>query len=79
MEIRRNVIWSNNPNDLSVQVISPSNFKIFTVSFFTIMIDHLVEGSWKYREKDNKHIRNRCFVHLMIESFVVAAQESYVV
>ncbi|KAG9139725.1 hypothetical protein Leryth_016667 [Lithospermum erythrorhizon] len=27
--IKGNIIWSDNPNDLSVQVISPSQFKIF--------------------------------------------------
>lgn len=32
LEIRGNIVWSDNPNELSVQVISPSNFKIFTVS-----------------------------------------------
>ncbi|KAM7532322.1 hypothetical protein LguiB_035732 [Lonicera macranthoides] len=28
--VKGNIIWSNNPNDLSIQVITPSNFKICT-------------------------------------------------
>ncbi|PKI63721.1 hypothetical protein CRG98_015911 [Punica granatum] len=28
--VKGNIIWSDNPNDLSVQVTSPSNFKIVT-------------------------------------------------
>ncbi|KAL1342380.1 hypothetical protein HN51_028945 [Arachis hypogaea] len=28
--VKGNIIWSDNPNDLSIQVISPSNFKICT-------------------------------------------------
>lgn len=32
LEVRGNVAWSDNPNELNVQVMSPSNFKIFTVS-----------------------------------------------
>lgn len=30
--VKGNIIWSDNPNDLSIQVLSPSNFKICTVS-----------------------------------------------
>ncbi|XP_057798841.1 3-phosphoinositide-dependent protein kinase 2-like [Salvia miltiorrhiza] len=30
LEVRGNVAWSDNPNELNVQVMSPSNFKIFT-------------------------------------------------
>ncbi|KAH6804073.1 3-phosphoinositide-dependent protein kinase [Perilla frutescens var. frutescens] len=30
LEIRGNIIWSDNPNELSVQVMSPSTFKICT-------------------------------------------------
>lgn len=30
--VKGNIIWSDNPNDLSIQVMSPSNFKICTVS-----------------------------------------------
>lgn len=29
--VKGNVIWSDNPNELSVQVTSPSLFKIITV------------------------------------------------
>lgn len=29
--VKGNIIWSDNPNDLNVQVTSPSNFKICTV------------------------------------------------
>lgn len=31
--VKGNIIWSDNPNDLSIQVTSPSHFKICTVSF----------------------------------------------
>lgn len=30
--VKGNIIWSNNPSGLSVQVMSPSNFKICTVT-----------------------------------------------
>lgn len=30
--VKGNIIWSDNPNDLNIQVSSPSNFKICTVS-----------------------------------------------
>ncbi|KAL6573449.1 3-phosphoinositide-dependent protein kinase 2 [Orobanche hederae] len=30
LEVKGNIIWSDNPNDLSIQVTSPSCFKIFT-------------------------------------------------
>lgn len=30
--VKGNIIWSDNPNDLSIQVTSPSHFKICTVS-----------------------------------------------
>lgn len=32
--IKGNIIWSDNPNDLSIQVTSPSQFKICTVKSF---------------------------------------------
>lgn len=35
LEVRGNIVWSDNPNELNVQVLSPSNFKIFTVSLIT--------------------------------------------
>lgn len=31
--VKGNIIWSDNPNDLSIQITSPSNFKICTVSY----------------------------------------------
>lgn len=31
--VKGNIIWSDNPNDLNIQVSSPSNFKICTVWF----------------------------------------------
>lgn len=35
--VKGNIIWSNNPNDLSVQVASPSSFKICTVHLFSLL------------------------------------------
>lgn len=35
LEVRGNIIWSDNPNELNVQIISPSNFKIVTVSLIS--------------------------------------------
>lgn len=32
--VKGNIIWSDNPNDLSIQVASPSHFKICTVRPF---------------------------------------------
>lgn len=36
--VKGSIIWSDIPNDLSVQVTSPSNFKICTVSFAYFLI-----------------------------------------
>lgn len=30
--VKGDIIWSDNPNELNVQVVTPSNFKICTVS-----------------------------------------------
>jgi 3-phosphoinositide dependent protein kinase-1 len=38
--VKGNIIWSDNPNDLSVQVTSPSHFKICTVCTLYSMLYH---------------------------------------
>lgn len=35
--VKGNIIWSDNPTDLNIQVISPSNFKICTVRLLGII------------------------------------------
>lgn len=45
LEVRGNIIWSDNPNELSVQIISPSNFKIVTVSFISSLQCYTVDSS----------------------------------
>lgn len=38
--VKGNIIWSDNPNDLSIQVTSPSHFKICTVSSCCFILHH---------------------------------------
>ncbi|KAG6389788.1 hypothetical protein SASPL_151262 [Salvia splendens] len=48
LEVRGNVAWSDNPNELNVQVISPSNFKIFTPKKIFLFEDSKQRaGQWK--------------------------------
>lgn len=39
LEAKSSIIWSDNPNELSVQVVSPTNFKICTVSTSSLSLN----------------------------------------
>ena len=52
LEVRGNVAWSDNPNELNVQVMSPSNFKIFTVS-------HVISILYSFKKKTMKNMINK--------------------
>lgn len=36
--VKGNIMWSDNPKEMSVHVANPSNFKIVTVSLFLIFL-----------------------------------------
>lgn len=38
LEAKASIVWSDNPNELNVQVVSPTNFKICTVSPFSLSL-----------------------------------------
>ena len=42
--VKGNIIWSDNPNDLSIQVTSPSHFKICTVSSLSCPWGHVIHS-----------------------------------
>ncbi|XP_012090189.2 3-phosphoinositide-dependent protein kinase 2 [Jatropha curcas] len=59
--VKGNIIWSDNSNDLNVQVISPSNFKIFTPKK-VLAFEDTKQRAWQWKkaiESLQNHSQNR--------------------
>lgn len=52
MTAKANIIWSDNPSDLHVQVANPSHFKICTVCFSSQVFYHIIHKNlWQIQMK----------------------------
>ncbi|KAL6545405.1 3-phosphoinositide-dependent protein kinase 2 [Orobanche gracilis] len=65
--VKGNIIWSDNPNDLSIQVTSPSNFKICTIN----VLEHGHERPTSVRQSEQRPVSLRIFQNFGMIRFTV--------